>query len=90
MFPCINTMLKVMEMVKQDRSRRCKYIQSFDHFNKIAQGDVTIFSHLTFLKIVHVLFIDLTRNLSSNRLNTIKFVIYGSELVEIDTLLARF
>ena len=35
-------------------------------------------------------FIDLTQNVSSNRLNTIKFVIYRSELVEIDILLARF
>ena len=35
-------------------------------------------------------FIDLTQKVSSNRQNTIKFVIYGSELVEIDTLLARF
>ena len=58
--------------------------------NKIAQGDVTIFSHLTFLKFFYVFFIDLTQNFSCNRLNIIKFVIYGSELIEIDTLLARF
>merc|ERR1712240_855394 len=58
--------------------------------NKIAQGDVNIFSHLTILKIVYAFFIDFTQNFSSNRLNIIKFVIYGSELVEIDTLLARF
>ena len=38
--------------------------------NKIAQGDVSIFSHLT-------IFLDIA-----------KFVIYGSELVEIDTLFA--
>ena len=35
-------------------------------------------------------FIDFTQNFSSNRLNIIKFVFYGSELVEINTLLARF
>ena len=35
-------------------------------------------------------FIDFTQNFSFNRLNIIKFVIYGSELVEINTLLARF
>ena len=35
-------------------------------------------------------FIDFTQNFSSNRLNIIKFVIYGSELVEIDFLLTRF
>ena len=58
--------------------------------NKIAQGDVNIFSHLTFYKFVYVSFIDFTQNFSSNRLNIIKFVIYGSELVEIDTLLTRF
>ena len=58
--------------------------------NKIAQGDVNIFSHLTILKIVYAFFIDFTQNFSSNRLNIIKFVIYGSELVEINTLLARF
>ena len=34
-------------------------------------------------------FIDVTQNLSSNRLNIIEFVIYGSELAEIDTLLAE-
>ena len=58
--------------------------------NNIAQGDVNIFSHLTILKIVYAFFIDFTQNFSSNRLNIIKFVIYGSELVEINTLLARF
>ena len=59
--------------------------------NKIAQGDVAIFSHLTLLEFVYVFFfIDFTQNFSSNRLNNIKFVIYGSELVEIDTLLTRF
>ena len=58
--------------------------------NKIAQGDVAIFSHLTLLEFVYVFFIDFTQNFSSNRLNIIKFVFYGSELVEINTLLARF
>ena len=59
---------------QQDRSRQCKYIQSFDFF-KIRSC---------------VFLIDFTKNFSSNRLNIIKFVIYGSELVEIDTLLTRF
>ena len=45
---------------------------------------------MTILKIVYAFFIDFTQNFSFNRLNIIKFVIYGSELVEINTLLARF
>ena len=70
------------------------FIHSFENFtmhNKIAQGDVNIFSHLTFFKFVYVFFfIDFTQNFSSNRLNIIKFVIYGFELIEIDTLHTRF
>ena len=58
--------------------------------NKIAQGDVAIFSHLTLLEFVYVFFYRFHPNFSSNRLDNIKFVIYGSELVEIDNLLARF
>ena len=64
----------VKSIKKQDCSRRCSYIQSFD---------------LVGIRLC-VFFIDFTQNFSSNRLNNIKFVIYGSELVEIDTLLARF
>ena len=48
--------------------------------NKIAQGDVNIFSHLTFFSFIYMLVIDLTKTLSSNRLNIIKFVFYGPNL----------
>ena len=52
--------------------------------NKIAQGDVSrpIFSQLTFF------LCEKTTYLIDK--NIVKFVIYGSELVEIDTLLAQF
>ena len=60
---------------KQDRSRRCQYIQSIDTFLKKS--------------FYFILFFFLRKKLS-NRQNIIKFVIYGSELVEIDTLLAKF
>ena len=62
--------------------------------NKIAQGDVSIFSQLTPFRIFIFLFFFLFfffygKNLS-NRQNIIKFEIYGSELVEIDIFLAQF
>ena len=57
--------------------------------NKIAQGDVNIFSQLTFFFIFDI-FVFLTGNDASNRLNIIIFVISRSLLVEIDTSLALF
>ena len=51
--------------------------------NKIAQGDVSIFSQLTIF-----LFFFLRKYLFDQQ-NIVKFVIYGSELVEIDTLLVQ-
>ena len=53
--------------------------------NKIAQGDVNIFSHLTFSPL-HPLYIP---KLTSNRQNNSKFVLCRSELVYVDTLLVR-
>ena len=55
----------------------------FTMLNKIAQGDVSKFSQLTF-------FFFLNGKYLSDRQNIVEFVIYGSELVEIDTLLAKF
>jgi len=57
--------------------------------NKIAQGDVNIFSHLTFKKKI-TFFATLIGNDASNRLNISTFV--GSRLisVEIGTSLALF
>ena len=69
--PLIKNMCILSAFDKQDRSRRCKYIQSNMTFS-------VFFCHFFF------------RNYSSNRQNIIKFVISGSELVEIDTSLARF
>ena len=57
--------------------------------NKIAQGDVNIFSQLTFFLIIDI-FAHLTGNDASNRLNIIIFAISRSISVEIDTSLALF
>ena len=57
--------------------------------NKIAQGDVNIFSELTFFKFL-TFFAPLTGNDASNRLNIIIFAISRSISVEIDTSLALF
>ena len=64
---CSSTVRKT----KQNRSKRCRYIQS----------NMT-FSGCCFFAIFY-------RNYLLNRQNIIKFVISGSELVEIDTSLAR-
>ena len=55
--------------------------------NKIAKGDVNIFSHLTFFSILNF-FAALTGNDASKRLNTIEFVISRPISVEIDISLA--
>ena len=57
--------------------------------NKIAQGDVNIFRHLTFFFNFDI-FDTLTGNDTSNRLKMIIFVISRSISVEIDTSLALF
>ena len=51
--------------------------------NKIAQGDVSIY-------LVNWQFFFFYRKYLFDRQNIVKFVIYGSKLVEIDTLLVQF
>merc|ERR1712105_583866 len=55
--------------------------------NKIAEGDVRIFSQLT---IIFIFFNFFNGKCLFYQQNIVIFVIYGSELVVIDTLLAKF
>ena len=57
--------------------------------NKIAQGNVRIFSQLTIFIYLFIFFFFYEKYLS-NRQSIVKFVIYGSRLVGIDTLLVKF